>query len=243
MSRYFASLERGGDARRSAPPPTAVEPVPRPVGVPRPQPDAAEYVVLHERLLARANGRLLRAIVFAGCGGGEACSRVVVDFAQSLAGAGLRVLVVDAHGRATATLPGMGAVDVDLAALVAAGRTPAASACGTGQLAVVPARMPVGEKERLFTQPSFAAWLAAQRAAFDYVLVDAPPLLRFADATMIGKHVDGVILVVEAEVTERRALVRARAQLTHAGVPVIGVVLNNVRRHVPALLERFLPGE
>jgi Mrp family chromosome partitioning ATPase len=249
MSRYFATLER-----RTSPTPEPGRAVPLPDSgrtaapspeMPAPAPAAhgtihvsGEYGVLRERLLAMANGKMLRTIVFAACTGDEGGARIVTEFAQSLAGAGLSVLLIDLHGRTVRT-PGVASVD-ELTALVAANRSPIDTTWGDGRLALVPAHVPVGEKERLFTQPAFTTWIAAQRAAFDYVLIDAPPLLRFADATLVGRRSDGVVLVVEAEVTERRALVRARRQLAHAEVPVIGVVLNNVRRHVPALFERFL---
>ncbi len=46
---------------------------------------------------------------------------------------------------------------------------------------------------------------AELRREFDFVIVDAPPLSRYADAIALGKLSDGIVLVLEAESTRREA--------------------------------------
>src|SRR4029077_172059 len=43
--------------------------------------------------------------------------------------------------------------------------------------------------------------LARCRGEFDYVLVDAPPCLEFADAGNMARYADGLVLVVRARYT------------------------------------------
>lgn len=74
------------------------------------------------------------------------------------------------------------------------------------------------------------------------MLLDAPPIVRFADGTLLGRLCDGVVLVVEAGTTHRNALVRAREQLERSGVKVIGAVVNRVRDQIPALLQPYFRG-
>jgi polysaccharide biosynthesis transport protein len=57
----------------------------------------------------------------------------------------------------------------------------------------------------LLTSERMAARSADLRKAFDFVLVDAPALARYRDATALGKLSDGVVLVIEAGSTQRRA--------------------------------------
>jgi receptor protein-tyrosine kinase len=64
------------------------------------------------------------------------------------------------------------------------------------------------------------------RQEFDYVLVDAPPCLEFADARIMARHADQLLLVVRANYTDRRTAQAAVRQLLLDGIPVMGVILN-----------------
>lgn len=63
---------------------------------------------------------------------------------------------------------------------------------------------------------------------FTYVVFDSPPVLQLSDALLLSPHVDGVILVVRSSRTPRKALLRARSQILHAGGRLLGVVVNDV---------------
>jgi Mrp family chromosome partitioning ATPase len=197
---------------------------------------AADYVALRERLLVVANGRPLRALVFAGCAGGEGSGDIVRAFAESLACSSLKVLLLDVAPRRD-----VAAAAVDLMQLVARDGTASATACGSGQLTVVAGPTADADKERFYRSTEFASWLDRQRGRYDYVLLDAPPIVRFADGTLLGRLCDGVILVVGAGTTHREALVLAREQLDRSGVKVIGAVLNRARDQIPALLRPYFP--
>ena len=225
-------------------PPVPSGPVSRPAPELGPQvtivPNQPQYTALRERLLAMAHARPLKALVFAGCDGGEGCTQVVREFAQTLAASGLRVLLVDADARSSGLTHAMAATSADLASLVNQdGRPGPATDYGRGQVTVVPSPS-VPNAENFFTTPEFSAWLDAQRGSYDYVLLDAPPLLRFADALLIGRVSDGVVILAQAETTERDALTRARDLLRKASVNVLGVVLNRVRNPVPPSLRPYL---
>src|SRR5512145_2503392 len=99
MSAYFESLNR-----RLRVEPIPADFVPRasaPARLHRLTPGEVPrgYAALAERLLVRANGTSLRTLVFAGCDGGEGSTSVVLEFAESLAGSGMDVLLVDADLR------------------------------------------------------------------------------------------------------------------------------------------------
>src|SRR5579875_1132985 len=189
----------------------------RPVRRPVPGEMSAEYRGLREKLLVAGGGKPLKTLVFAGCGGGEGSSEVVRDFAGALASSGLNVLLVDSEGPAEA-----GEHAPDLEEAVSRRRSLSASSWGKGKLTVVQSPAARADKERLFGSPEFASWLDVQHGTYDYVLLDAPPLLQSAEAT------------------PRQALAEAREQLERAGVNVVGVVLNGVRNPVPKLLRPYL---
>jgi polysaccharide biosynthesis transport protein len=64
------------------------------------------------------------------------------------------------------------------------------------------------------------------RETFDYVLVDAPPCLEFADARIMARHAETLLLVVRADYTDRQTAQAAVQRLLMDGIPVMGVIFN-----------------
>jgi receptor protein-tyrosine kinase len=64
------------------------------------------------------------------------------------------------------------------------------------------------------------------RKEFDYVLVDAPPCLEFADARIMARYAEKLLLVVRANYTDRRTVHAAVQRLRLDGSPLMGVILN-----------------
>jgi succinoglycan biosynthesis transport protein ExoP len=64
------------------------------------------------------------------------------------------------------------------------------------------------------------------REAFDFVLVDAPPCLEFADARIMARHAEELLLVVRANYTDRRTVQTAVHRLRCDNLPLMGVILN-----------------
>lgn len=63
---------------------------------------------------------------------------------------------------------------------------------------------------------------------FEYVIIDTPPINTVADAQIISKFVDGVVLVVRSESTKRAEMLYALEQLKQADSNVCGVILNDL---------------
>lgn len=64
------------------------------------------------------------------------------------------------------------------------------------------------------------------RQEFDYVLVDAPPCLEFADARIMARYAETLLLVVRADYTARQTAQAAVQRLLLDGIPVMGVIFN-----------------
>lgn len=62
----------------------------------------------------------------------------------------------------------------------------------------------------------------------DYVLLDSPPVLSMADASILAQKVDGVLMVVEMGKTRTDVFRRAVAALERVKAHVTGIVLNKV---------------
>jgi len=80
----------------------------------------------------------------------------------------------------------------------------------------------------LLSSPRMVEVLRELQTRFRHIVIDSPPLLLVTDATVLSAMADGVMLVVQAGLTPRKAVVRAYRMLHWAGAKTLGVVLNKV---------------
>ena len=62
--------------------------------------------------------------------------------------------------------------------------------------------------------------------AFDFLIIDTPPVGLFVDAAVISSQVEGVLVVIQKGKTKREAVRAAMSQLEKANAHVLGAVLN-----------------
>jgi capsular exopolysaccharide synthesis family protein len=67
---------------------------------------------------------------------------------------------------------------------------------------------------------------------YDLVILDAPPLLGFAEPLQMATVVDGVVVVTRAGETSRKAVSSVIATLSRLRATVVGVVLNEVHKEM-----------
>jgi len=84
------------------------------------------------------------------------------------------------------------------------------------------------------------SYFDAYCAFLDMVFVVPPPAESDPLGTIMARHVDGNILVVEADSTRRAEAMRLREVLVRSGRPLIGAILNNRHNHLPLWLSRRL---
>ena len=63
---------------------------------------------------------------------------------------------------------------------------------------------------------------------YDRVIFDSPPVVPVTDPQIIGRQVDGVVLVARVEKTQRDVFKRALELLMNVQVKLLGVVLNDM---------------
>lgn len=73
--------------------------------------------------------------------------------------------------------------------------------------------------------------LSELRKKFDYVVLDSPPIIPFAEARWLSAHADGIVLVARCSSTTRKAMMRSMEILEEARGSVLGVVLNGANLH------------
>jgi tyrosine-protein kinase Etk/Wzc len=92
---------------------------------------------------------------------------------------------------------------------------------------LMPAGGEITNPAEMVGKPGMRAVLAKLRTHFDLVIVDCPPVLVAPDAALLGRIVDGVVLVVRAGQAPRDAVQQAHQQLARGGARVLGAVLND----------------
>ncbi len=68
--------------------------------------------------------------------------------------------------------------------------------------------------------------LAQCKAEYDFVILDAPPVLSVTDAVILSVEVDAVLVVVRAAVTTKHCIRRTRELLSAVGAKVLGIIVN-----------------
>src|SRR5215469_2177992 len=88
-----------------------------------------------------------------------------------------------------------------------------------------PCGAPPEDPLELLQSSRLADYINHAKAEFDWIIIDAPPLLPFADSTIWSRLSDGALLVVREGRTQRKALTRSLEVLTSANL--IGAVFNS----------------
>ena len=165
------------------------------------------------------SGDLTRVILMTSCVPGEGKSTVALMLSRALADSGRNVVYLDADMRSSVTAERV------------TGDAPGKSGLFwylIGQCGI----------EDMLLGRRFVSLIHVLREAFDYVIVDAPPLIGVSDSAIAAKECDGAVLVVESGAVGPNLAREAADLLERAGCPLLGVALNRVRRTSKAYARR-----
>ena len=180
------------------------------------------------------SGKNVKTIVVTSCFAHEGKSTVSFEMCRSLAEAGKQVLLIDADLRKS---------------VMVSRHTKERGICGLSQLLsgqitmdkaiyhtqvegldmVFSGPYPPNPTE-LVGQAAFKEFLDANRDAYDYIVVDAPPLGLVIDAAVISSVCDGAILVINTGHVKYRIAQNVKDQLDKSGCKLLGVVLNQANK-------------
>lgn len=167
----------------------------------------------------------------------EGKTTLAVNLASALALHG-KTCVVDADirkpdvGRAFDLAPSPGLVEV-LSGAIELDEV-LVSSPQTSRLMVLQSGTAPPDPGQVFWLESTHRLIRELRDRFDFLVVDAPPILPYADARALAALVDGVILVGRPGVTTREAMQRSLELLAQANsAPVLEIVLNGADSFSP----------
>jgi capsular exopolysaccharide synthesis family protein len=254
VGRIFEALEREERERRGrgaseevwqAPPvpPDALLDIGEPRSARRPLDRHLEqYQALRAGLLSRDAPVKPKVVLFTGTEYGDGVTTTLANLASVLSGAGRRsVLLIDADLRAPQLdkLVSPQRTTRLEEAIAGNGASPVARVEQAALHLVTGCARSAGAAE-LFQSSGFVDLLALARAAYDYVLIDSPPIQRSTEYWDLARKADGVVLVLRSGWTRRHVALRAKRQIEMAGGRIVGVVLNRRRYYIPGWLYRRL---
>lgn len=89
----------------------------------------------------------------------------------------------------------------------------------------------VANPATLLASPPMNQLITSVRSQADIALIDSPPVLNMADASVLASKVDGVLIVVRQSSTKRDQVLAAIKQLQASGGQVLGFVFVRKGRH------------
>jgi capsular exopolysaccharide synthesis family protein len=236
---YYAY--RSGDEKQKRKKKTGKKAEPRPENEPRSielithyAPDssfAESYRSLRTALLLSGPQSSLKVMMVTSPLPNEGKSVTVSNLAVSLAQMEKRVLLIDADLRRPKQhrifnqknhdgLSNYLSMGLEMEKLVKRTQVPSLYVINSGPVPPNPAELLSSEKMQLL--------LENLKGRYDFILIDTPPILTVTDAQVLGKMVDGLVLVVQADKTPREALSQSREVINFLKLRTFGVVINAI---------------
>jgi len=189
---------------------------------------------LSSLVLSARDGRRPRVILLSSAAPRAGKTTVASNLAIALAETGQRVLLIDADMRRPRLdrifdLPNEFGLS-DLLRSKEPIRGPVnglAHSTMVPNLSVLTSGRPGSSDTALLYSGRLSEIIAAVRSEYDTVLIDTPPMLAMADARLIARFADGVVLVARANQTSRDAIRLACKRFLDDGTPVLGAILND----------------
>ncbi|OIO88667.1 MAG: hypothetical protein AUK03_15860 [Anaerolineae bacterium CG2_30_64_16] len=196
-------------------------------------PESEAYRTLRTNIQFSSVDKPVRSLLVTSAGPSEGKSTTAANLAVVMAQTGQRVVLVDTDLRRPVMHKVFGV----------ANNTGLTSALLNGEQVVLDGHLQGTEVENLSLltsgpiPPNPSELLGSHRMArlveklagqADLVIFDSPPVLAVTDAAVMGRQVDGVVLVVDAGQTREQVLAQAAAELQQTGANLLGVVLNRL---------------
>jgi succinoglycan biosynthesis transport protein ExoP len=161
----------------------------------------------------------------------EGKSTTAANLAIALADAGHRVIIIDADLRRPKLASYFdleGAVGLSDVLIRRATLEDTMQPWGRGALTVLPAGAIPPNPSELLGSSVMQKLITGLEKQFDYVLIDAPPLLPVTDGALLARHTGGALVVVAAGRTHKNQLKGALESLVHVNASVSGLVMTMV---------------
>jgi polysaccharide biosynthesis transport protein len=188
------------------------------------------YQMLQANLKFLRSDRALKTIVVTSSVPGEGKSEVSSNLAAAIAQVGRRVLLVDADMRSPSLHKAWNVNNSIGLSHVIVGHHPLTEAIQKGMhnLDILTSGVLPPNPVALLDSKRMATLIEQFSNRYDFVIFDTPPVVGFADASIVGRMVDGTVMVVRPGVVNAARATAAKEILIRSGQTVLGIVANGV---------------
>ncbi len=188
------------------------------------------YQMLRANLKFLSSDKELQSLVISSSVPGEGKSEVSANLAAAMAQVGRRVLVVDADLRSPSQHHLWGITNAAGLSNVIVGQVKLETAIQkvTPRVSVLTAGVVPPNPLALLDSKCMAQLIALFAKQYDCVIFDSPPLAGMADAAVIGKMADGILLVTQPGVVDVNSAKVAKTILERSAPNILGIVANGV---------------
>lgn len=187
-----------------------------------------QYRTLRTQLFHASERQAAQVIVLTSAVAGEGKTSTVLNLAWAIAQSKeKRVLVIDSDMRRPSVNAYLGLRGgLGLTEVVNDGRDVMSCVVRIGDqsLYVLASSREEAQPTELLSRERIGEMLGELRRYFDYILIDAPPVVPFADARLLANHADAIIMIVRAGLAGHGTIERAIEALP--ANRILGVVLN-----------------
>ncbi len=203
------------------------------------EPDASGYDeairTLRNSILLADFDRRLRSLLITSAAPGEGKSTIAVRLALAHAEQHRKTLLIDGDLRRPSVHRKLGiSASIGLTNVVLSDmpwREAITKIEGTSAIDVITAG-PLLRRASDLIEKRLMEILEEATAEYDLVILDAPPLLGFAECLHMAASVDGVVVVGRAGQTSRKAIASTLSTLNRLRANVVGLVLNGVHKEM-----------
>lgn len=179
---------------------------------------------------SKISGKALKVILITSSIPHEGKSTSIANLGVVMAQAGKRVVVVDCDFRNPTQHKKFKLENRGISNCVATGISLAEVTVATELegLYVIPSGPVAPNPSELLASERMTELIRELAASYDYVLIDAPPIMPVTDAAILSAKVDGVIMLLASGEVSPQIAKEAKTRLEQAGAHLLGVVLNKV---------------
>jgi capsular exopolysaccharide synthesis family protein len=208
-------------------------------------PVAEQYRVLRTNLQAISSSKTLKTLTITSSIHGEGKTITAINLAISMAhDLGKKsILLVDADLRRARISNYLGfKSEVGLADIINNGTNidEGLIKIGIDNLTILPAGKIPHNPAELLGSAKMKNLINLLKTKYDYIIFDTPPVIPVTDAGLLGAQTDGVIMVVQAERTQKGVVEHGESLLKQAQAKILGYILTNIQYHIPAYIYRYL---
>jgi len=204
-----------------------------------------QYRTLRTNIQAISSKNPIRAITITSSIHAEGKTITAINLAVSMAHdlSKKKILLVDADLRRGRISKYLGVnSEAGLADLIANGTNidQALLNIGIDNLTILPAGKIPNNPAELLGSAKMKNLIDILKAKYDYIVFDTPPIVPVTDAGLVGAQTDGVVLVIQAERTQKGIVQHTEGLLAQAQAKLIGYILTNIQYHIPGYIYRYL---